>query len=158
MQFKIFKIPCIGDEEAEESMNHFLRTHRIVSVTKELVTLSEGVTWCFCVEYLLTGENQGDRRSSDKKTERIDYKEVLSEADFTVFAKLRELRKEIAQNEAIPVYTVCTNEHLAQMVKNRCQTPDDLKNISGFGEAKIQKYGRHFLSALKNIQENEAAL
>lgn len=36
MQVKIFKIPLIGSEEAEEQLNHFLRAHRVAEVRKEL--------------------------------------------------------------------------------------------------------------------------
>ena len=46
----------------------------------------------------------------------MDYKEILKSEDFAVFARLRDLRKEIAQAEAVPVYTVFTNEQLAQLV------------------------------------------
>ena len=42
MQYKMFKIPCLGDKDAEESMNRFLRSHRVVSVTKEPVTPAAG--------------------------------------------------------------------------------------------------------------------
>lgn len=36
MQVKIFTIPLIGSEEAEEQLNHFLRAHRVAEVRKEL--------------------------------------------------------------------------------------------------------------------------
>ncbi len=37
MQFKLIAIPATGDVEAEEELNCFLRSHRAVSVEKELV-------------------------------------------------------------------------------------------------------------------------
>lgn len=37
MQFKLFSIPATADAEAEEEPNRFLRSHRVVSVQKELV-------------------------------------------------------------------------------------------------------------------------
>jgi ATP-dependent DNA helicase RecQ len=57
----------------------------------------------------------------------------------------------LAAAEAIPVYTVCTNEHLAQMVLNRCSSLSTLQQISGFGEAKVQKYGKQFLEFLGTL-------
>lgn len=36
MQFKIFTIPLIGSEEAQEQLNLFLRAHRVAEVRKEL--------------------------------------------------------------------------------------------------------------------------
>jgi hypothetical protein len=55
MQFKLFSIPATGDAEAEEELNRFLRSHRVVSVEKELVQGGHTAYWCFCVEYLLNG-------------------------------------------------------------------------------------------------------
>jgi superfamily II DNA helicase RecQ len=46
------------------------------------------------------------------------------------------------------MYVVCTNEHLAAMVQNKCQTKADLQKINGLDEAKIEKYGQAFLNVL----------
>ena len=45
---------------------------------------------------------------------RIDYKEVLSAPEFERFARLRLLRKELAEKEGVPAYAIFTNEQLAQ--------------------------------------------
>ena len=37
MQFKLFSIPAKGDVESEEELSCFLRSHRAVSVQKQLV-------------------------------------------------------------------------------------------------------------------------
>jgi superfamily II DNA helicase RecQ len=158
MQFKIFHIAIYGNSDAEEELNKFLRSHRIVTVHRELARTASGTFWCFCVEYLdqLVKSTTASAPFS-KKSERIDYKEVLSESDFAIFSKIRELRKELAMAESIPVYTVCTNEHLAQMVQNRCTSLSALQQISGFGEAKIQKYGKQFLEVLSTLFSNETS-
>ena len=79
---------------------------------------------------------------------KVDYKEVLSPEDFAVFARLRELRKEIAQAEAVPVYTIFTNEQLAQMVQARAPDRAGLEKIAGVGDARIEKYGARMLEVL----------
>jgi len=156
MQFKIFQIPMTDDNAAEEEMNKFLRSHRVVTVHRELAQSPAGTFWCFCVEYLDQQVKPAMSSSSfPKKGERVDYKEVLSESDFAVFSKIRELRKELAQADSVPVYTVCTNEHLSQMVLNRCTSVSALRQISGFGEAKLQKYGKQFLDVLKTFFNGE---
>ncbi len=146
MQFKLFSIAATGDSEAEEDLNRFLRSHRAVSVQKELLNNGHTACWCFCVEYLLSSpipEGKGGGR------QRVDYKELLSADDFAVFARLREARKELAGKEAIPVYAVCTNEQLAEMAKGRAATLTELKKIDGFGDAKGEKYGETFLAAIR---------
>ena len=154
MQFKVFRIAVSGDTEAEEELNKFLRSYRIVTVQRELARTQSGTFWCFCVEYI----DQGVKTTPSpfqKKGERVDYKEILSENDFAIFSKIRDLRKELAAAESIPVYTICTNEHLSQMVLNRCSTVLSLQQIPGFGEAKIQKYGKRFLELLGTFFNGE---
>jgi superfamily II DNA helicase RecQ len=51
-----------------------------------------------------------------------------------VFAKLRDLRKEISQMDAVPVYAIFTNEQLAQMVETRVTSSAGLGAIDGIGE------------------------
>ena len=145
MQFKIIAIPATGDHEAEEDLNRFLRGHRVVSVQKELVQTGTAAYWCFCAEYLDGVKPNADR---SKGRARVDYKDVLSEEDFAVFAKLRDVRKQLAAVEAVPVYAVCTNEQLAEMAKSRAASVSDLKRIDGFGEAKAEKYGQSLLAAI----------
>ena len=100
----------------------------------------------------------GDKSRSRKKS-RIDYREILSEQDFAVFSRLRELRKILAEKEAVPVYAVCANEQLAKMSRERCSSLSQLQEINGFGEAKANKYGRAFLEAISEMKidgvENE---
>jgi len=52
-----------------------------------------------------------------------------------------------------PSYAVFTNEQLAEMVQRRVASAAALREISGVGEARIEKYGAAFLDILK-----EAAL
>ena len=50
---------------------------------------------------------------------KVDFKEVLSDPEFAVFARLRALRKERADAEGVPAYALFTNEQLAEMVQRR---------------------------------------
>lgn len=81
---------------------------------------------------------------------KVDYREVLSPEDFAVYAKLREARKQIAQQEAVPIYTVFTNEQLAQMVQGRATSRAELEKIMGVGDARLEKYGARMLETLKS--------
>ena len=51
--------------------------------------------------------------SQTASKEKVDYKLVLSEADFSLFSRLREIRKQIAIADAVPAYAVFTDEELA---------------------------------------------
>lgn len=91
MQIRIFTIPLFGGEEALEEMNKFLRGNKVVDISKNLVQQGEVTYWSFCVTYLL-GIPPKTQQPVDKK-EKVDYKQILSEAEFARFVLLRTLRK-----------------------------------------------------------------
>jgi len=153
VQYHIQIIPAIGSVEAEEELNEFLRSHRVIQVQKSLEVIDGSQCWCFCVEWLEGSSVSSARKGSRAK--KIDYKEVLSEQDFAVFAQLREVRKKMASDEAIPVYAVCTNDILADFARKRPDSLAALREAEGFGEAKADKYGQAFLKVLSAIGEKK---
>ena len=106
-------------------------------------------TWAVCVSF----DRYGAQRPPAGKRARVDYRDVLDEPEFAVFARLRALRKELAEGEGVPPYALFTNEQLAEMVQRRVVSVAALKEIAGIGEARVEKYGEAFLAVLK-----EAAL
>jgi superfamily II DNA helicase RecQ len=78
----------------------------------------------------------------------VDYKELLKPEEFQVFSRLRDWRKAVAEKEGVPVYTVLTNEQLAQIVQKRINTKAGLKEIEGVGEARVEKYGEAVLKVV----------
>lgn len=157
MQYRVFAIPATGSPDMEDELNVFLRSHKVITVQKALETVDGTTRWCFCVEYL-DGVASERGRPGQRGGDRVDYKSVLNEADFAMFALLRELRKKLASSEAIPVYTVCTNEQLAAMATKRPQSLAQLRDIDGLGEAKAGRYGEAFLQVLNTISEKHETL
>jgi superfamily II DNA helicase RecQ len=93
------------------------------------------------VEYGTEAKSQGAPQTQP----RVDYREVLSEADYAVFDKLRNIRKELAEKLGIPVYAVFTNEQLAGMIKKQPKTGKELQSIAGIGEARVKQHGEAFI-------------
>lgn len=155
MQFKIFTIPASGAPQTEEELNRFLRSHRVVSVQKSLESLSQTLCWCFCVEYVEGPQPVATQKQGRKPP--VDYKEVLSGPDFAIYVRLRERRKELAEMEGAAVFTVCTNEQLAEIAKQRPKTITDLRKISGIGEARAEKFGEAFLEIIADSETDHAA-
>ena len=89
-----------------------------------------------------------DKGRSASNGPKVDYKEVLNEADFAVFARLRDLRKGISDKEAIPAYSIFTNEQLAAMVTGKVDSLTAMSAVPGVGAARIDKYGAAFLASL----------
>ena len=145
MPFEFIQIPANGQGNAKEELNKLLRNGRIASVRKEFVPNGEDSFWAFCIEFLdgVLGVDKG--RGGGLK---IDYKEVLNDVDFAVFARLRDLRKALSEKETIPAYSIFTNEQLAAMVTGKVDTLAAMGTIPGVGAARLEKYGAAFLAQL----------
>jgi superfamily II DNA helicase RecQ len=152
MPLKFFIVPACDPAEAETELNSFLGRHRVVAIDRRWVDQGGSSFWAICVDHFAPGSGDGRRVAGFART-RIDYKQVLSPAEFIAFSRLRDLRKQIAQTEAVPVYAVFTNEQLAQVVQQRCRTAGDLKKIDGIGEARIDKYAEPMLAILGELPE-----
>ena len=120
----------MADERDVEELNHFLRSHKIIDMKRELTTSNDNSCWTFCITYM-PDNGLTQQRSNDGKREKIDYKEVLEPASFERFAQMRRLRKDIAEREAVPAYAVFTDAELAEMGSHgdrsavRLRRPDD---------------------------------
>jgi superfamily II DNA helicase RecQ len=139
MPYKFFQIPTRGCDQSEHALNSFLCNHRVLSVARQFVDVGENSYWCFCVDYLESA-SAGKAKQAGRRSQ-VDYKELLAPDEFALFAKLRELRKELAQSEAVPVYSIFTNAQLADIVRKRTTSKESLRAIGGLGEARIEKYG-----------------
>jgi superfamily II DNA helicase RecQ len=153
---RFFVIPVQSSESAEADLNAFLASHKVLTIDRRWVDLGANSFWAICIDYIAAGGKSADRDKNLTRS-RIDYKEVLTAEEFGVFSQLRSIRKDIAQLEAIPVYTVFTNEQLAQIIQCRCRTKADLTQIEGIGEARSDKYAARILPLLKTLPEKPDA-
>ena len=142
MKFKFFTIPALASEGSEEELNRFVASHRIVAVEKMFTPDGGNSFWSICVTYLdqSPGGGQGGKK--------IDYREVFDEQAFSLFSKLRTLRKEMAEKEGVPAYALFTNEQLADMVRLKVKTLGQMGGLGGVGKARVEKYGAAFLEIL----------
>ena len=74
---------------------------------------------------------------------------TIRESDQPLFEALRELRKNLAQQQEIPPYMIFHDATLEQMVLKRPSTPREMQFISGVGESKLNRYGNQFLSIIE---------
>ncbi len=74
---------------------------------------------------------------------------MLPPEQFEAFARLRNLRKTLAEREGQPVFAIFTNAQLAAIVQRGCRSREDLREVDGIGEARAAKYGDEVLAALQ---------
>jgi len=145
VQIKLFFIGITEFEQGNEELNKFLRSKKVVNVESNFVSHDKYCGWAFTVQYL--DGIQNSFTSSPK--EKIDYKNVLDETTFERFSKLREIRKHLSEQDAVPAYAVFTNEELAEIAKLEELTEKKMLKIQGIGEKKVEKYGRKIIEIYK---------
>lgn len=142
MKYAFFAVSSLDPSEGEKALNLFCAQHRVVAVEKQFVADTVQSHWSFCVGYVDTAQKLTDQKG------KIDYREKLNEADFSVYSELRTLRKQLSEQEGVPVYAIFTNEQLAEMVTRRVSSVAQLRDIAGIGQARVKKHGEAFLSVL----------
>jgi len=136
MQIRIFTLRADASEAEQEVLNRFLRGHRVLAIQQELIQSKDQTIWCFCVRYL---DEFG--RSESFRVTRKDYKEILEPEVFGRFSRLREIRKELAKEDAVPAYAVFTDEELSQLASMNELSQKAMCSVKGIGSQKLEKYG-----------------
>lgn len=89
--------------------------------------------------------------SSSRTKEKIKLALDLNGAEETeLFTKLKAKRLEIAKEQNVPPYIVFHDKTLLEMIKRRPKSLNEMTNISGVGEVKIERYGKEFLAVLNS--------
>lgn len=95
----------------------------------------------------------------DKQFDDNDGEEHSGSAavlDPVLFSMLKDLRKEIAQQNKLPPYVIFQDPSLEAMATTYPITIDELKLIPGVGEGKAKRYGDKFVELIRrHVDENE---
>ncbi|OQX17615.1 MAG: hypothetical protein BWK80_39380 [Desulfobacteraceae bacterium IS3] len=154
LQYKFFIIPTADSAQAESELNRFLRSVRVITIHREFVANGQNTFWSMAVEYLHDGVHSETASSGKRK---VDYKEVLSPEDFTLFSKLREWRKNTADQEGIAMYLILTNEQMAKIAEKRITTEAALKEVAGVSDTRAKKYSEAVIKIVSEFPENKGS-
>jgi ATP-dependent DNA helicase RecQ len=114
-------------------------------ISQELIAIEQGTFPTLYVSLkgkdILLGKHQVLRRESAKVKQ-------VSNAD-PLFEELREVRKKIAEAEKVPPFMIFSDASLKDMCTKVPQTSEQLLQVSGVGEHKLQKYGLEFIQAIR---------
>ena len=73
---------------------------------------------------------------------------TLNDDERELFDQLRVLRRRLADEAGVPAYIVFGDKVLLEMVARRPTSLRELLQVSGVGEAKLERYGAQFLRVL----------
>lgn len=88
-----------------------------------------------------------------KSTKRAKSLALETDEQADLFERLRELRREIAAEKAVPAYVVFADAALADMARRQPTDRDEFLQVSGVGKAKLEQYGEVFLQAIRGRPE-----
>ncbi len=79
-----------------------------------------------------------------------------SGADPTLFAMLKDLRRDLSKKENLPPFVIFQDPSLEDMAIQYPINEEELRKITGVGAGKAAKYGKPFLELIKQyVEENE---
>ncbi len=83
-----------------------------------------------------------------KKKRKAGPVEDLSDDDLRLFETLREIRKQLAEEQGVPPYVIFGDVALVEMSRERPSTEDEFLEINGVGQVKLERHGAVFLEAI----------
>lgn len=95
-----------------------------------------------------TARTRKDKAGKEKpvfKTER--------QASVYLLERLRELRRELADKQHVPVYLIFQDSVLVEMAMVRPKTLEEFSRIKGVGSNKLARYGATFVKFIREIDE-----
>jgi ATP-dependent DNA helicase RecQ len=73
-----------------------------------------------------------------------------------LFDELRALRKRLADEHGVPPYVVFHDSTLREMAQRRPLNLQQFAELAGVGQAKLVRYGEHFVAAITSSRARAA--
>ena len=89
------------------------------------------------------------RREKKAKKKARKRGAVTRPEDEALYEALSDMRRAIAEREGVPAYYVFGNATLAAMATHRPQDRTQMREISGVGDVKLERYGDDFLDVIE---------
>lgn len=128
----------IHREYCEQDINQF----NVLKLNSKAIPLLKGEE-----SIALTIPNDDLKPSKTKTKSKVRME--MPEADLPLFEVLRQLRRQLADEENKPSFMIFSDATLQEMAREKPTTTTDLLNVSGVGQHKLTHYGHHFLKAIK---------
>lgn len=129
-----------------------LANYSVLQLTEAARPVLRGETPLLLAQPRLRVKASADKsRTSRKTAAHTNY-------DRDLFARLRKLRKQIADEENIPPYVVFNDATLSDMAEKMPLTAVALLEINGVGQKKLERFGQQFIRAICQYLDGEPAI
>ena len=152
VHIEFFQIP-LNDEQQLQTFKQFMQSQRIISIEKHFVADGPMSFWAICVTYM--PKQKLTKVNSNKKTETIDYKTVLSPKDFALYCQLKVCRQSISDTTGIAIYNVFTNKQLSELAQQKPLSKSQLEKIDGIGKSRTDKYAETIIKVVSEFVNHQ---
>lgn len=123
--------------------------HLTLSLTKEAGDILRGKKHISLRKDVLKAKEKL-KKEKIKTLSKFNSDEFTADYDVELFKKLKELRLGFAKAQNLPPYVIFHDKTLLEMVYTKPKTLEEMGEISGVGEHKLEKYGIPFLKVLNS--------
>ena len=150
----------LGKDKSTEHWVSVLRQLIHMGFLTQNITLHSALQLTEAARPVLKGEEPielAQPRLQSFKVKTTQHSHLYRNYDRALFAKLRKLRKAIADEENIPPYVVFNDATLIEMAQLQPTTASELLTVNGVGVRKLERFGGPFLSLINRhlLDEDE---
>jgi len=140
-EHKQFKTFGIGADVNKEEWNNIIRD----LLAQDYLVKSEGSYPVLKLTSKSAAVLQGLEKVMITKSKEItEAGEPKTNYEHSLLQQLREARRQIANEENVPAYIVVSDATLMELAMYLPHNKEEFFKISGFGQVKIEKYGKQF--------------
>ncbi|WP_040976764.1 DNA helicase RecQ [Necropsobacter massiliensis] len=143
----------IGKEHSQEYWQSVIRQLIHLGLVQQVIDqFSSSLRLTESAKPVLRGEQPlqlAMPRGSSVINAQAPLKSVLPNYDKDLFARLRFLRKQIADKENIPPYIVFNDATLQEMAQYQPTTSHEMLQINGVGAIKLERFAQPFISIIR---------
>lgn len=142
-----------NDQRKLQQMINYCETDKCL---REVILSYFGdTTPCICNKcsncVVVEDEEEETYVETGKKRKKAAQLAGLNELGAALFEKLRSVRTELAAEKSVPPYIICSDKTLKDMCAKLPRDKDQLADVYGMGEQKIQNYGEAFVTAVNSF-------
>ncbi len=93
------------------------------------------------------------KERTQTKTRTGTAQATVAAADGELFAALKKLRSGIAEKSGVPAFVVFSDAALRDMCRRKPRSTAEFLEVSGVGQAKLDRYGRAFLEVIRRCAD-----
>ena len=142
-----------NDQRKLQQMINYCETDKCL---RELILSYFGdTTPCICNKcsncVVVEDEEEETYVETGKKRKKAAQLAGLNELGVALFEKLRSVRTELAAEKSVPPYIICSDKTLKDICAKLPRDKEQLADVYGMGEQKIQNYGEAFVTAVNSF-------